>query len=82
MTHYCALMPAGHQVRLEAPVAADRDGFVFAFVRAENLDKPEDAHMQGMVLGLKDGKHFSEVWTKREAGKDTVFTLDYVRRAP
>jgi len=33
-----------------------------------------------MVLRLKDAGHFSEVWTKRENGKDTVFTLNFTRR--
>jgi hypothetical protein len=36
--------------------------------------------MRRMVLRLKDASHFSEVWTKREKGKDTVFTLNFVRK--
>jgi hypothetical protein len=32
------------------------------------------------VLRLKDANHFTEVWTKRAKGKDTIFTLDFVRR--
>jgi hypothetical protein len=80
MTHYCALTASGNQPRLEARVkAAGQEEFVFAFVSADNLAR-EDAHMRRMVLRLKDAGHFSEVWTKRENGKDTVFTLDFVRR--
>jgi hypothetical protein len=61
-------------------MAAHQDKFVFAFVSATNLVTPGDAHMHRMVLRLKDATHFSEVWTKRENGKDVVFTLDFVRR--
>jgi hypothetical protein len=81
MTHYCALTAGGHQARLEAPVtAANQDEFVFTFVRAENLASPADAHMVRMILRLKDAGHLSEVWTKREKGKDSVFTLDFARK--
>jgi hypothetical protein len=81
MTHYCALTAGGNQPRLEAPVkAASQEEFVFSFVSATNLTAAGDAHMHRMVLRLKDASHFSEVWTKRENGKDTVFTLDFVRR--
>jgi hypothetical protein len=81
MTHFCALTASGNQVRLETGVtAAGQDQFVFAFVSASNLATPADAHMRRMVLRLKDANHFTEVWTKREKGKDTIFTLDFVRR--
>lgn len=81
MTHYCALTASGNQPRLETGViAAGQDEFVFSFVSAANLATPADAHMRRMVLRLKDATHFSEVWTKREKGKDTFFTLNFVRR--
>ena len=81
MTHFCALTAIGNQARLETPVvAADQDEFVFSFVGVVNLATPEDAHMHRMVLRLKDASHFTEVWTKRENGKDTIFTLNFVRR--
>lgn len=81
MTHYCALTASGNQPRLETGVTvAGRDEFLFSFVSATNLATPGDAHMRRMVLRLKDASHFSEVWTKREKGKDTVFTLNFVRK--
>ncbi len=81
MTHYCALTPGGHQTHLAARVAAaGENDLVFALVSAENLPTPAAAHMHRMVLRFEDSSHFSEVWTKREAGKDTVFTLNFVRR--
>jgi hypothetical protein len=81
MTHYCALTQGGHQAHLQARVTtAGASEFVFTFVSAENLPAPAAAHMRRMVLRLEDSSHFSEVWTKREAGKDRVFTLNFVRR--
>jgi hypothetical protein len=81
MTHYCALTAAGNQPRLVAPVAAaNRSEFVFSFVSADNLASAADAHMHRMVLRIKDRTHLTETWTKRENGKDTVFTLSFVRR--
>lgn len=81
MTHYCALTDNGNQPRLEAPVtSAKQNEFVFSFVSAANLATQADAHMHRMVLRLKDSNRFTEEWTKRDKGKDTVFTLNFVRR--
>jgi hypothetical protein len=81
MTHYCALTATGNQPRLESPVtAANQSEFVFSFVRADNLVNPAEAHMHRVVLRLIDARHFSEAWTKRENGKDVVFTLNFLRR--
>jgi hypothetical protein len=81
MTHYCALTAEGNQPRLEAPVAAaGQREFIFSFVSADNLSNAADAHMHRMVLHLKDPTHLSEEWTKRENGKDAVFTLNFIRR--
>jgi hypothetical protein len=80
MTHYCALTASGNQPRLEASVtAANQNEFVFSFVSAANLSNPAHAHMHRMVLHLQDSGRFTEAWTKRENGKDTIFTLSFVR---
>ena len=80
MTHYCALTAEGNQPRLETTATtASQSEFVFAFVSATNL-APGDAHMHRMVLRLKDADRFTEVWTKREKNKDTVFTLNFTRK--
>lgn len=81
MTHYCALTAAGNQSRLAARLTAgNQNEFTFSFVGASNLSSPADAHMHRMVLRLTDANHFTEQWTKRENGKDTVFTLEWRRR--
>jgi hypothetical protein len=81
MTHYCAMTPDGHQVRLETaalPRAPDRLDFVL--VGSTNLHDPTAPHMRLMSLTLVDHDHFSERWTKTEAGKDTVFEMHFARR--
>ncbi len=80
MTHYCALTADGNQPRLEARVRDDRQNeFVFSFVCATHLANPAGAHMRRMALRLIDAGHLSEVWTRRENGQDTSFTLDFTR---
>jgi hypothetical protein len=81
LTHYCAMTPDGHQVRLEAgPGRGTRDSFVFAYVDATNLHNPAAPHMRKVELTIIDADHFTERWTKSEAGKDTVFDLKFSRR--
>jgi hypothetical protein len=81
LTHYCAMTPDGHQVRLEAGSArGTRDSFVFAYVDATNLHNPAAPHMRKVELTIIDADHFTERWTKSEAGKDTVFDLKFSRR--
>lgn len=36
--------------------------------------------MRRMSMTLVDRDHFSERWTKTEAGKDTVFELNFTSR--
>jgi hypothetical protein len=81
LTHYCAMTPDGHQVRLEAgPEDGTRDRLVFAYVDAINLHSPAAPHMRKVELTIIDADHFTERWTKIEAGKDTVFDLKFSRR--
>ncbi len=81
MTHFCAMTPDGHQVRLESAVlhgAPDRLEFVL--VGSTNLHARGAPHMRRMSMTLFDRDHFSERWTKTEAGKDTVFEMNFTRR--
>ena len=80
LTHFCALTPLGHQVRLEtAPLDGVRDNLLFVFRDATNLTEPAAPHMRRVLLTFTDGDHFTEEWTKTENGKDTVFVLKFVR---
>jgi hypothetical protein len=36
--------------------------------------------MRKVELTIIDADHFTERWTKTEAGKDTVFDLEFSRR--
>jgi hypothetical protein len=81
VTHYCALTPDGHQVRLEsAPLAGAPDTITFGFVGATNLHSPAAPHMRLMRLTYVDHDHFTEAWTKSENGTDTVYDLHFVRQ--
>ena len=81
LTHFCALTPQGHIVRLAAPpLKATPDRLEFAFVSATNLPGPDAPHMRRVLITFSDHDHFTEQWTKSENGKDTVFDLHFVRR--
>jgi hypothetical protein len=81
LTHFCAMTPDGHQVRLEtAPLASAPGSIVFAFLDAINLHDPAAPHMRQVVMTFTDRNHLSEKWTKTENGKDTIFDLNFVRR--
>jgi hypothetical protein len=81
MTHYCAMTPDGHQVRLEtAPLPQVPDRLEFALVESTNLHDPKAPHMRLMSMTVVDRDHFSERWTKTEAGKDTVFEMSFARK--
>jgi hypothetical protein len=81
MTHYCALTPDGHQVRLEtAPLQRAPRRLEFVMAGSTNLHDTQAPHMRLMSMTFVDRDHFSERWTKTEAGKDTVFELNFTRR--
>lgn len=44
------------------------------------MHDPKAPHMRRMSVTFVDRDHFSERWTKTEAGKDTVFELGFTRR--
>ena len=81
MTHYCAMTPDGHQVRLETARLKQAPGRLeFVMVGSTNLRGPKAPHMRLMSMTFIDRDHFSERWTKTEAGKDTVFEMNFTRR--
>lgn len=81
LTHYCAMTPDGHQVRLQTnrlEFAPER--IEFAFTGATNLHTMAAAHMRRVIMKITDREHYSEKWTKTDNGKDTEFDLKFVRR--
>jgi hypothetical protein len=78
MTHYCSI---GNQPRLEtAAERPDANEFVFSFTGATNLASPNDPHMHRMVITIEDADHFTEAWTLRWNGRDTVEEFRYTRK--
>jgi hypothetical protein len=81
LTHYCAMTPDGHQVRLQTPpLGAKRERLDFSFVSATNLHSQAAPHMRRVTMTISDSDHYAEQWVKTENGKHTVFTLNFVRR--
>jgi hypothetical protein len=81
LTHFCALTPDGHVVRLEtAPVKEAFDSLEFVFRDSTNLHNLAAPHMRRVLLIIRDHDHITEQWTQVEKEKDTVFDLTFVRR--
>ena len=81
LTHFCALTPDGHQVRLQTPpLGPGSDLLDFGFESAINLHSEAAPHMRRVVLRIADHNHYSETWTKTESGKENTFDLKFVRR--
>lgn len=81
LTHYCAMTPDGHQVRLQtrslglAPQYLD-----FLFLNSTNLHSKTAPHMRRVLMTILDRDHYREKWTKTEDGHDTEFDLNFARR--
>jgi hypothetical protein len=81
LTHYCAMTPDGHQVRLQTtPLGSAPSRLEFRFIGATNLHSMQAPHMRRVTMAISDRDHYSERWVKTENGKDTVFNLNFVRR--
>jgi hypothetical protein len=81
LTHYCAMTPDGHQVRLQTPrLGSEINHLDFSFVSATNLHSKAAPHMRRVTTTVSDRDHYSEQWVKTENGKETVFELNFVRR--
>lgn len=83
LTHFCALTPGGHVVRLLSSDAKEgRVRTEFVYAGATNRPSPDAPHMRRVVTTWEGPDRFTETWTKTESGKDTVFELHFRRRAP
>jgi hypothetical protein len=83
LTHFCALTPGGHQVRLATPNLSSAGGELdFGFRDAINLSDASAPHMRRVLVSIANHDHFTERWTKTENGQDqdTVFGMHFVRR--
>lgn len=81
LTHFCAMTPDGHQVRLQTRrLGSAPDKLDFVFANATNLHSAAAPHMRRVIMTISDRDHYSEKWTKTENGKETDFDLKFVRR--
>ena len=78
MTHYCS---SGNQPRMQTPAIANGAAkFDFSFIGITNLSSPEAPHMNHLVIQIADNNHFTEDWTWQQDGKNTVRTMQFVRK--
>ena len=78
MTHFCSM---GNQPRLETlSERPNPNEFVFSFTGATNLASPNDQHLHRMVITMEGPEHFTETWTIRVNGKDSVQKFHYTRK--
>lgn len=75
-THYC---PVGNQPRLRFKEGGSTSLFVFEFVSATNLPKPEVAHQHRFEVELLDPRSFARSETYLENGKGEPERIVYSR---
>lgn len=75
-THYC---PVGNQPRLRFKEGGNPSLFIFEFVSATNLAKPETSHQHRFEMELLDANSFARSETYLENGKETAERLVYSR---
>lgn len=77
MTHYCS---AGNQPRMRAePVSGDVQALRFTFLDATNLASPDAGHMHSLAMSFHNRDSFTQEWTWRENGKDSVKVFNWSR---
>ena len=75
-THYC---PVGNQPRLRLKKGGSASLFVFEFVSATNLPKPEAAHQHRFEIELLQPNSFARSETYLENGKGEPERIVYTR---
>lgn len=77
LTHYCG---SGNQPTMQASVSPDGKTIAFNFMDGTNIDPPDAAHMQRMVLTLIDDNHHTEEWTFVDHDKEHKELFDLRRK--
>ena len=75
-THYC---PVGNQPRLRFKEGGSPSLFVFEFISATNLAKPEAAHQHRFEMELLESNSFARSETYLENGKGDAERIVYTR---
>ncbi|MGA8490591.1 MAG: hypothetical protein WB711_09235 [Terriglobales bacterium] len=77
LTHYCAV---GNQPRMVATASPDGKIITFNFLDATNLENPQSAHMDHVVIAMLDSNHHTEEWNFVDHGKWTKAVFDLTRK--
>jgi hypothetical protein len=79
LVHYC---PTGNQPRMRAlPMPGNITTLDFVFRDAGNMPVPTTGHQQKLVMHFVDENHFTEAWTWRDNGHDSVQTISFTRKS-
>lgn len=77
LVHYC---PTNNQPRMRAiPRSSDTKELVFEFSGAANLPTLSIGHEHKLVIRFTDSHHFTEEWTWRKDGKDSLMIYHFKR---
>jgi hypothetical protein len=77
LTHYCAV---GNQPRMLASASPDGKSVTFNFLDATNLDGPQSAHMDHLVLTVLGPDRHIEEWVFADHGKEHKEVFDLSRK--
>jgi len=78
LVHYC---PTNNQPRMRVvPSSGDVKELSFDYQGAGNLRSPAAGHQHHLVRRFDDDTHFTESWTWRENGKETLMVFHFTRK--
>lgn len=76
--HFCS---SGNQPRMRAEVGgAHGEVLTFSLFDVTNLTDPGQRHIRKIAFRFEDRDHFTQEWTERVNGKDSVDVLHFVRK--
>jgi hypothetical protein len=76
--HFCS---SGNQPRMRAEVGGPRGELLtFSLFDVTNLTDPGQRHIRRITFRFEDRDHYTQEWTERVLGKDSVDVLHFVRK--
>jgi hypothetical protein len=79
LVHYC---PTNNQPRMRAiPAPGAVNELDFEFTGAGNLASPAAGHEHRLLLRFEDDSHFTETWTWRQNGRDSIQVYHFTRKS-
>lgn len=77
-THFCS---SDNQPRLRGTISGEPGKvYTFSFLDVTNLTRPGQRHIRKIVFRFQDENHYTQEFTQRENGEDSVDVLHFVRK--